>query len=138
MTEGMSDSQFRILREDLAAMRVEFNARFDNLVTRETFRDEVRRTDQRFAETDRRNAEKSASLGSEIASLQAALAAEVNARTTEREDALQAQVAEAKEREKLRRAQMWQWLATAVTLVVGPIVGALIGSAMTLSGLGGP
>lgn len=125
MTDGMTPSQFQILREDFASMRQEFNQRFDNLVTRDAFRDEQRRVDDRFA-----------SQGREIGELKTDITAEAQARVADTQQALKAQIHEKNEREKLRRATMWQWLFLAVSLVGGPIVGALIGSAMTA--VGGP
>lgn len=124
MTDGMTPSQFQILREDFASMRSEFNQRFDNLVTRESFRDEQRRVDERFR-----------SMGREIGDVKADLTAEASARVADTQAGLQRQLAEKAEREKVRRATGWQWLFLAVSLVVGPVLGALIGSAMTLTGV---
>ena len=125
MTDGMTPSQFQILREDFASMRQEFNQRFDNLVTRDAFRDEQRRVDDRFT-----------SQGREIGELKTDITAEAQARVADTQQALKAQIHEKNEREKIRRATMWQWLFLAVSLTGGPVVGALIGSAMT--GVGGP
>lgn len=127
MTDGMTPSQFQILREDFAAMRNEFNQRFDNLVTRESFRDEQRRVDERFG-----------TLGREIGEVKSGLTSEAAARVADTQATLQKQLQEKAEREKIRRATGWQWLLLAVSLVAGPILGALIGSAMTLSGIGTP
>jgi hypothetical protein len=121
----MSPSQFQILREDFAAMRSEFNTRFDNLVTRESFRDEQRRVDDRFQ-----------TQGREIGELKSGLLAEAQARVTERQDVLKAQLAEKTEREKLRRQTVWQWFALGASLIGAPIAAALIGAAMVSSGIG--
>lgn len=134
MTEGMTNEQFRILREDFAQMRVEFNQRFDNLVTRETFTDERRRVDGRFLDSDRRSEERHKESAKQISELEAALNLESQTRQQERADALKAQVSLNNEREKERRGRMWQWLVLAVSLVGGPIAGALIASAMQVGG----
>lgn len=111
------------IRQDLAAFRLEFQTAVRELVTREAFNDERQRTDKRFADQ-----------GKEIAANEAAIAAEAQARSTERQDALQAQLAVKAEQDKQRRATTLQWLALAVSLVVGPIVGALIAGAMAVGG----
>lgn len=135
MTDGaMNPSQFQILREDLAAMRTEWNQRFDNLVTRETFTDERRRVDGRFLDEGRRADERFANLGKEVAEVASGLAQESATRQTERADQLKAQVNLNNDREKERRARMWQWLLTGVSLVVGPVLGALIATAMRVGG----
>ncbi len=136
MTDGMTPSQFQILREDLQAMRTEWNQRFDNLITRDTFADERRRVDGRFTDEARRADERHTALSREIGELSTALATEAQTRQNERVDTLNRQAAQANEREKERRARMWQWLLTGATLVLSPIVAALIASAM--AGIGGP
>lgn len=125
MTDGMTPSQFQILREDFASMRSEFNQRFDNLVTRDAFRDEQRRVDERFS-----------SQGREIGELKADITAEAQARVADTQATLKSQLHEKAEREKIRRATGWQWLLLTVSLIGGPVFGALIGSA--LAGIGGP
>ncbi|URM86938.1 membrane protein [Microbacterium phage TurboVicky] len=124
MTDGMTNEQFRILREDFAQMRTEFNLRFDNLVTRDTFKDERQRVDSLIQ-----------GQGREIGELKRDLASEAQARVTERQDALKAQLAEKAEREKLRRQTLWQWFALAASLVGAPIIGGLIGAAMATAGI---
>ncbi|QOP64788.1 membrane protein [Microbacterium phage DelaGarza] len=119
---GMTPSQFQILREDLAQMRVEWNQRFDNLVTRDTFSDERRRVDSRFE-----------GQGREIAALQKDLAAEHQARVTAETNALQAQIAERNEREKVRRATQWQWLL----IFASPVAAIIVGILAAQAGLGG-
>ena len=119
---GMTPSQFQILREDLAQMRVEWNQRFDNLVTRDTFSDERRRVDSRFE-----------GQGREIASLQKDLAAEHQARVAAETSALQSQIAERNEREKVRRATQWQWLL----IFASPIAAIIVGILAAQAGLGG-
>ena len=108
----MTPSQFQILREDLAGLRSEIRS----LVTRESFRDEQRRVDDRFD-----------SQGREIGELKTSISAEAQARVTATQDNLNAQIREKNEREKIRRATQWQWLLLAVSLVAGPVVGGLIG-----------
>ncbi|WZB38578.1 membrane protein [Microbacterium phage Jera] len=120
----MTNEQFRILREDFAQMRTEFNLRFDNLVTRDTFKDERQRVDSLIQ-----------GQGREIGELKRDLASEAQARVTERQDALKAQLAEKAEREKLRRQTLWQWFALAASLVGAPIIGGLIGAAMATAGI---
>ena len=120
----MTPSQFQILREDFAAMRLEFQASIRELVTRESFRDEQRRVDERFEGQVR-----------EISDLKKDLATEAQARVTSTQDALNAQIREKNEREKIRKATQWQWLLLAVSLVGGPVLGAWIGRLM---GIGGP
>lgn len=127
MTDGMTNEQFRILREDFSSMRQEFNLRFDNLVTRDTFRDERQRVDSLIQ-----------GLGREVGEAKREIAAEAQARVQAAQADAQSKLAEAKEREKLRRATSWQWLGLAVTLVGAPIAGGLIGAAMAASGLGTP
>ncbi|UVK61362.1 membrane protein [Microbacterium phage Gingerbug] len=122
MTDGMTPSQFQILREDLAQMRVEWNQRFDNLVTRDTFADERRRVDGRLE-----------GQGREISALQKDLAAEHQARVTAETSALQAQIAERNEREKVRRATQWQWLL----IFASPAAAIIVGILAAQSGLGG-
>ncbi|QGH80686.1 hypothetical protein SEA_ZANELLA_28 [Microbacterium phage Zanella] len=124
MSDGMTNEQFRILREDFAQMRTEFNLRFDNLVTRDTFKDERQRVDSLIQ-----------GQGREIGELKRDLASEAQARVTERQDALKAQLAEKAEREKLRRQTLWQWFALAASLVGAPIIGGLIGAAMATAGI---
>lgn len=126
MTEGMTPSQFQILREDLAGLRTELRS----LVTRESFRDEQRRVDDRFQDSDRRSEDRHKELAKIISDLETALGLESQARQAERADALKAQVALNNEREKERRGRMWQWLVLLVSLIGGPIVGALIASAI--------
>ncbi len=126
MTDGMSPSQFQILREDIAAMRSEWNQRFDNLVTRETFTDERRRVDGRFLD-----------LAREISENKQSIAQEAQARVQSEQSNLQRQLTEKNEREKVKRQTTWQWLALAITLIVGPVLGALIGAAMYAAGVGG-
>lgn len=134
----MNPSQFQILREDFAQMRQEFNLRFDNLVTRETFTDERRRVDGRFQDGDRRSEERHATSTRQIAELEQALNLEAQTRQQERADALKAQVALNNDREKERRARMWQWLLAGVGWLVAPVTAALIASAITLANAGGP
>ncbi|QWY83817.1 hypothetical protein SEA_PERMAG_29 [Microbacterium phage PermaG] len=124
MTDGMTNEQFRILREDFAQMRTEFNLRFDNLVTRDTFKDERQRVDSLIQ-----------GQGREIGEIKRDLGAEAQARVTERQDALKAQLAEKAEREKLRRQTLWQWFALAASLIGAPIIGGLIGAAMATAGI---
>lgn len=120
--DGMTPSQFQILREDFQAMRLEFQASIRELVTRETFSDERRRVDERFE-----------GQGREISDLKRDLAAEAQARVAAEQSALQAQIAERNEREKVRRATMWQWLA----LIASPIAVIIIGVVASQAGLGG-
>ena len=122
MTDGMTPSQFQILREDLAQMRLEWNQRFDNLVTRDTFRDERVRVDERFD-----------GQGREIADLKRDLASEVQARVAAEQAALQAQVKLANEQEKDRRNRMWQWLL----IFASPVAVIIVGILAAQAGLGG-
>lgn len=122
MTDGMTPSQFQILREDFQALRLEFQAGIRELVTRETFSDERRRVDERFE-----------GQGREISDLKRDLAAEVQARVAAEQTALQSQLAERIEREKVRRQTMWQWLL----LIASPIVVIIVGIVAAQAGLGG-
>lgn len=131
---GMTPSQFQILREDIAAMRIEWNQRFDNLVTRETFMDERRRVDGRFQDSDRRSEERHKDSAKAISELETALNLESQTRQNERADALKSLVTLNNDREKERRARMWQWLLTGVSLVVAPILGALVATAVQVGG----
>ena len=131
---GMTPSQFQILREDLSQMRSEWNQRFDNLVTRETFTDERRRVDGRFMDENRRADERYTGLTKEIAEVATGLAAESQVRQQERVDTLNRQAHEKNEREKERRTRMWQWLLTGATLILSPILAALIATAMQVGG----
>lgn len=121
----MSPSQFQILREDFQAMRLEFQASIRELVTRETFADERRRVDERFE-----------GHGRELGELKRGLEAEAQVRITQAAEDAKAKIAEARERERLRRQTAWQWFGLAATLVGGPILGGLIGAALSASGIG--
>lgn len=118
MSDAMSPSQFQILREDIAQMRSEFNGRFDSLVTRDAFRDERARVDERLS-----------SLGREIGENKAAIDAEALARTTEQQATLRAQQHDKAEREKERRARSWQWFALFASPVVSGIIAYVVGTA---------
>lgn len=122
MTDGMTPSQFQILREDFQALRLEFQAGIRDLVSRETFRDERLRVDERFE-----------GQGREIADLKRDLAAEVQARTTAEQNTLQAQLALANDRERDRRNRMWQWLF----MIASPIVVLIVGAVALAAGIGG-
>jgi hypothetical protein len=112
MADEMSSQQFQILREDFASMRTEFNARLDNLVTRESFRDEQRRVDGMIQ-----------SQGREIGELKTSLTSEVSARLAAEQKASDATIHEAREREKIRRQTSWQWLSIALAPVIAIIAG---------------
>lgn len=122
--EGMTPSQFQVLREDIAQMRTEWNQRFDNLVTRDTFSDERRRVDGRFLDQAR-----------EVADLKTALEKESTARVAAQTDALNAQIRERNEREKVKRQTTWQWLALVITLVAGPTITILVTAALAQAGI---
>lgn len=138
MTGEMNPSQFQILREDLAAMRTEWNQRFDNLVTRETFLDERRRVDGRFTDAARDVTTFRENVNKKVGELQREIASEAQARVADTRAALEAQVKESAERDRVRRQTAWQWLAIGVTLVAGPIISALVSVAMVSQGVGGP
>lgn len=122
--EGMTPSQFQVLREDIAQMRTEWNQRFDNLVTRDTFSDERRRVDGRFLDQAR-----------EVADLKTALEKESTARVSAQTDAFNAQIRERNEREKVKRQTTWQWLALVITLVAGPTITILMTAALAQAGI---
>lgn len=124
MADELPPSLFTILREDIASMRIEWAQRFENLVTREAFTDERRRVDGRLQDMSR-----------EIGELKTNLSQEAQARVAAQQDTLQAQIREKNEREKVRRATAWQWFALAVSVVIGPIVGGLIGAALSATGV---
>lgn len=123
---GMTPSQFQILREDFMAMRLEFQASIRELVTREAFSDERRRVDGRFQDQ-----------GRELNEVKTQVAQEAQARVQQAQADAQAKIAEGKERDKLRRQGAWQWLAWGVTLIIGPILGAIIATVMANAGFGG-
>ncbi|QJD50005.1 hypothetical protein SEA_RASOVI_28 [Microbacterium phage Rasovi] len=123
--DGMTPGQFSILREDFQAMRLEFQASIRELVTRETFKDERMRVDSLIQ-----------GQGREIGEIKRDLAAEAQARVQQAQADAQRQIAEGKDRERLRRQTIWQWFALAATLIGAPIIGGLIGAAMAASGIG--
>lgn len=135
MPENMTPSQFQILREDLAAFRSEINQRLDNVVSRESFRDEQRRVDGLIGGHGREIGELKTLLEKKIGEVTTALAQEAGARVSAQTDALNAQLLERQEREKVRRATMWQWLLLGVSIVVTPVVAIIIGSMLAQAGI---
>lgn len=85
-------------------MRQEWNQRFDNLVTRDTFLDERRRVDGRFKEQQ-----------DDLTELKAAFAAEVQARVQQAAADAQAKVTAAQERDRDNRQRRWLWFAMFAT-----------------------
>jgi hypothetical protein len=105
-------SPFQILREDLSSMRQEFNSAIRSLVTSDLFRDEQRRVDDKFQ-----------GLGREISDLRKEFDTAMAALTLSEQTRLKAEIAQAQERDKLRRQLGWQWIA----LIGAPIITFLIG-----------
>ena len=111
----MTPSQFQILREDLRAI----NLRLDQFITRETFRDERDRVDAKAQELRR-----------DIDVVSVALQDEAKARVLERETALNDQVKQAREVEKTRKAQTWQWVLLIAGAVISPITTFFVGASL--------